>query len=585
MGFGYDFRRITTREALLDALGIHEEAFKRVLEFSPPPPIWDRPPKPETSEAVLDIPPFYRHDIPKTNVKRGHRTVWEPVQTKSEYKALARRLDNFFRRSRPGYPHDCAFGYRSGRNIRENAAAHTGQKFLLSLDIKDFFPSISRVSVASTFRSLGIQEDIADLLSRFITIADALPLGFPTSPTISNLIAVPIDEALSSLAAETGAVYTRYSDDLTFSGNGPLPKVEPVRDILSKQGFEIADDKTRRSTRGQAHYVTGLSISDPVQPHIPKEKKRRLRQELYYAKKFGLSDHFRHCGLNDEAVIQQEINRLDGMVKFVSHHEPRMAPDLQMSWRSILEANGMRTSFVPRGMMRRPFFFLIDEAEFTRGSEKVLALCIVATQHVENVVDQTQQVLIKVTNDLWADGNVDILRAKGLHFTDATEDTRMAFVKELAKMPFEVYVAYCAYESPAEYEATYLRLLSAMISRRLMAAESQHACLFFEQNNKVRQAELEALVQRAMADLSATNNRRPAMATVSFLVKPNPALSAPDFLLGVLGKYLASKPAPAGRPEPRERLMFERLRDKYRLILDVQGWTEYSRRNPLVPWG
>jgi hypothetical protein len=61
-------------------------------------------------------------------------------------------------------------------------------------------------------------------------------------------------------------------------------------------------------------------------------------------------------------------------------------------------------------------------------------------------------------------------------------------------------------------------------------------------------------------------------------------ISAPAFLLGVLGRYLRSGPAPAGAPGPRERLMFERLRDKYRLILDLSGWTEYSRRRPIAPW-
>ncbi|MDX1000854.1 RNA-directed DNA polymerase [Sinorhizobium medicae] len=584
MGFGYNFRRLTSREALIEALGIDALLFQRVLDFVPPPPTWEKPPEPETPIVILDAPAFIRHDIPKKNRSRGYRTVWEPLLTKSVYKALARRLDNFFRFALKGYPHDCAFGYRAGRNIRENAFAHTGHRFLLSVDLKDFFPSISREAVFDMFRSVGVIEEVSDSLARFVTIAGALPLGLPTSPTISNAIAVPIDEALSRLAASTGSVYTRYSDDMSFSGNAALPDLSSIADVLAGFGFDIAKSKTRRSTVGQSHYVTGLSISDPVRPHVPKGKKRKLRQELYFANKFGLSEHLRHCGINDEDVVQQEVNRLDGMVKFTAHHEPRMSAGIKEQWRSILQDSGMKPSFAPRGLHHAPFFLFIDEAEYSRDGRKILALCIVVTQHIQKVVDETNQVLIRAINDLWMDGDVETLRTRGLHFTDATQDVRLAYVKELARMPFEAYVAYREYGGPDAYEEAYLSLLSAMITRRLMAAESQYAHVYFEQNSKVSTSKIKFCVESAMTELKASNNRRPAGASVEFIGKPNPALSPPDFLLGVLGQYLISKPVVPGRPEPRERLMFERVRDKYRLILDVPTRTEYSRRRPIVPW-
>lgn len=582
MGFVHDFRRITTREYLVDALGINPIIFQHVLDFDPPPPR-DRTAKVAVS-AVLDIPAFLRHDIPKKNASRGHRTVWEPLLTKSVYKALARRLDNFFRHALTGYPHESAFGYRPGKNIRENAGAHNRNKFLLAVDVHNFFPSISKNAISQLLQSLEIQDDVSDLLASFVTIGGALPLGLPTSPTISNAIALPVDAALSRLAKECGATYTRYSDDITFSSNGILPELSDITEILAGYRFDIAEAKTRRSTRGQGHYVTGLSISDPLQPHVPKQKKRKLRQELYYANKFGLDDHFRHRGINDSAVVQQEVNRIDGLIKFVAHHEPSMSSGIKTSWRAILNANDMKPSFSPRGQHRAPFVMIVDEAEYARGGTKILALCIVVTQHLERVMDSTRLVLDRTLNDLWADGNVGTLRNRGIHFTDATKDVRLAYVKELAKMPLEGYVAFCACGSTEEYETTYLQLLAAMISRRLMAAESQSAHLLFEQNSKVSTEKIRACVQRAMAELKVSNNRRPVIAHVDFLTKPNPALSAPDFLLGVLGQFLASQPPAAGKPESRERLMFERLRDKYRLILELPTRAEYSRRRPISSW-
>ncbi|MCM2435848.1 reverse transcriptase family protein [Agrobacterium rosae] len=583
MRFGYDFRRIDSKQALTAALGIDDRIFNHVLDFVPPPPSWDRPSADADQVVVLEVPAFIRHDIPKKNLARGHRTVWEPLLTKSIYKALARRLENFFRLTSAGYPHDSAFGYRAGRNIRENAKKHSGNRFLLSVDIQDFFPSISRQVIVELFRSLGIAPDIADLLGRFMTIDGTLPLGLATSPSISNLIALPIDEALSQLAARSDATYSRYSDDMSFSSDGSLPEIADVQDILNAYGFNLASSKTRHSIRGQAHYVTGLSISDPQHPHVPRIKKRALRQELYYAKKYGVDDHFRHKGINDSTVIQQEVNRLDGMVKFVAHHEPRMGW-IKDYWRSILRENEMKPSFTPRRHARAPFLVIIDEAEFKRNGNRVLALCLVVTQHVEKVVDETSQVLKAALSDLWSDGNGELLRKRGLHFTDATQDLRLAYIRALAKMPFEGYVVFRDYDDPRGYEDAYLSLLRCVIRRRLMAAESQHAHLCFEQNSKVSSAKIKQVVDEAFAELKASNNRRPAGVTVEMIKKPSPVLSLPDFLLGVLGQYLSSKPLANASQEPRERLMFERLRDKYRLIYDLSNNIEYSRRRLIEPW-
>lgn len=583
MSFGYDFRRIDSRSALIAALGVDDRIFDHVLEFDPPPPDWQRPPSKETGVIILEVPAFIRHDIPKKNLARGHRTVWEPLLTKSVYKALARRLDNFFRRVHPGYPHESAFGYRAGRNIRENAHKHLGHKHLLSVDIQDFFPSISRNTIAEVFNAMGMTPEVSELMAGFVTIGGSLPLGLPTSPTISNVIAVPIDDALNRLAAKSNAVYSRYSDDMSFSGDSFLPAISDIQEIVRAQGFQLAPSKTRRSTRGQAHYVTGLSISDPVHPRVPRAKKKALRQELYYAKKFGIDDHFRRNGINDSSIVQQEVNRLDGMVKFVAHHEPNMGW-IKDHWRSILRDNEMKPSFAPRRHSHAPFFIFVDEAEYKRDGVPVLALGLVVTQHVEKIIDETNQVLRSALTDMWADGSVEILRKRGIHFTDATQDLRLAYVKALASMPFEGYVAFQKFGGPADYQSAYLRLLSAVIKRRLMAAESQYAHLCFEQNSKVSAAKIKEVVDAAFANLKASNNRRPAAVTVEIIKKPSPVLGPPDFLLGVLGNYLSSKRITEGSPEPRERLMFERLRDKYRLILDGSDGIEYSRRRPLVPW-
>ena len=577
----YNLSRITSREELIRFLGISNAKLDAVLAFQPPT-------QPQLTKfkgiAEWSIPTFLRHRIPKKNRARGYRIVWEPLLLKSTYKGLARKLDVFFRHHLPSFPHNNAYGYRPGRNIRENAKVHTGNALVLSLDIADFFPSISKKRIEALFVSLGMNELVSDLLSRFVTIDGSLAPGLPTSPVLSNAIALPIDIDLAQLADRAGAVYSRYADDITFSGDVVLPNLSNIEECLRKHHFQVAQGKTRWSKRGQAHYVTGLSVSDPAQPHVPRQRKRLLRQHLYYMQKFGVDQHFQRCGISDWDGIQRAVNSIDGMIKFIAHHEPRMAPSLKSEWNEILRTNGMRASFSPKQQNRSPFFIFIDEAEFERAGTKMLALGMSASQHEDRIFHETNEVLISTIGDIWSAGDIAALQKKGLHFADASEDLCKDYVTRLAAMPFEGYVAFQSYGSPNDYEGTYLRLLRAMIARRLMAAESQLAALYFEKNSKVSAAAIEACVRDAYDELKRTNNRRPKQYTVDFVSKPNHGNSVPDFLLGILGRYLRSKPALEGKPEPRARLMFDRLRDKYRFILDLSTGIEYSRRRPIEPW-
>lgn len=587
MAYPFDLRRIQSRAALIRALGIDDERLDAVIAFDPPPRFGSPEHAEHSANASLFSQAamlFLRHDIPKSNPNRGYRTVWEPAFLKNEYKALARRLDSFFRLALNGYPHDRAFGYYPGRNIRENAQAHAGHKHLLALDITSFFPSISAERIEALFAGLGVEAEVAKLLSRFVTIGGALPLGLPTSPALSNAILVPLDIELQAMAEAKGVTYSRYADDLSFSSDGALPDVEVIRGYIERHGFELAEVKTRRSKIGQAHYVTGLSISDPIRPHVPRARKRILRQELYYAGKFGIDGHFAHLGINSSQRVQEEVNRLDGLVKFVAHHEPSLSGSLKNDWATALRASGMRPSFAPKNQHRSPFHLFIDEAEFVRGGKKVLALGMAVTQHARRIVDETREVLAATLEDLWAAGDVGAIERRGMHFADATEDLRLDYVRRLEQMPFEGFVAFATCAAPTDYQATYLRLLNALIFRRLKAAESQAAILCFEENDKVSREAIKACVRDAHDALRQARDRHPLMIDVQFVSKPDMRVSVPDFLLGVLGKYLQSKPVAEGKPESRERLMFERVRDKLRVIADLDHGTEYSRRRPIEPW-
>ena len=250
-----------------------------------------------------------------------------------------------------------------------------------------------------------------------------------------------------------------------------------------------------------------------------------------------------------------------------------------------MQESGWTPSFKPKNLSRAPFSIFADEAEYTRpNGERVLALAMAVSQHQDEVNRATQEVLDATLSDLWAAGNRDAIAKRGIHFSDATEDMRLTYVERMRTLPFEGYVAMARMPSAADYEANYLRLLAAVIKRRLMAAESQFAWLVLEQNEKVGQPSVRKLVTDTHVDLMKTNNRHPEALAVEFVAKPNLGMSVPDFLLGVLGRYLKCGPTQEGKPTPRDVLLFERIRDKYRLILDVDTSTEFSRRRPIAPW-
>lgn len=581
-----DFRRLKSRADVLRSLGVSDDQFDAVADFDPGADAIRRD-ESEVGAAWITayFPVFHRHDIPKRNPNRGVRTVWESaLDLKPAYKKLAMWLNVVFRAHLNGYPHDAAFGFMVGRNILENAARHSGRRHLMVADIENFFGTITIAQITSLLRSVGFAEEAAETIGAFVTIGGVLPAGLPTSPVLSNAVLLPMDCDLADLAASRGWIYSRYADDLAFSANDEALDIEEVRAVVEADAFRLAKSKTRRSRIGQAHFVTGLSVSDPVRPHVPRRAKRKLRQELYFASKWGLADHLESKGIRDRQTAQIEINRLDGMVKFVSHHEPSLGSMLKRNWRNILQQDGRRPSFEPRNQHRKPFAIFVDEAQFERGGRPILALAMAATQNPAVIFDEGGRVLHDYLSDPHADGHHGVIEKKGLHFADAPIDLRKAFAGAMATLPFEGYVAFTEYEGAEDYEATYIALLEAMLPRRLMAAESQKASFVFEENDKVSRKAIESSVMAAYVALRSRRDRHPAEISISFAPKPHLGIALADFLLGVLNKYLPSVSPKSGKPEPLERHMFERLRDRYRVILDVSGGREYSRRRPITPW-
>ena len=180
-----------------------------------------------------------------------------------------------------------ATAYKEGTQLMDNAVPHVGKRYLLKLDITDFFGSIRFDQVyRAAFNANYSPKQIGLMLTRLCCRQEALPQGAPTSPALSNLVMKNFDNNIGAWCAKRGISYTRYCDDMTFSSDRPLYHAyEKAKAMLEEMGFQLNEKKTRFVTNRSRQSVTGLTVNEKVS--VSRKYKRELRQELYYLLRFG----------------------------------------------------------------------------------------------------------------------------------------------------------------------------------------------------------------------------------------------------------------------------------------------------------
>ena len=208
--------------------------------------------------------------------------------------------------------HPAAVGFRCGRSVVDNAAPHLGKRCVLKMDIHDFFGSIRSPRVRQTFKKIGYPENVSKVLGALCCLHRHLPQGAPTSPALSNIVGYEMDRKLAALAAEYGLTYTRYADDLTFSGDVfPKEQIIPqVKRIIRDEKFEPNHKKTHFMNQSSRKIITGVSVASGVKLTIPKSKKREIRKNVYFILTKGLAEHQRRIGSHDPAYLKRLIGML-----------------------------------------------------------------------------------------------------------------------------------------------------------------------------------------------------------------------------------------------------------------------------------
>lgn len=576
--FAIDFAVVDSKARLSRAIGCEESFVSEVIAFNRAPAVCDPV---RDGIVVLELRPSALHstfDIPKKNQRRTgeSRTVTEVHDRRlvAALKALSRRLDLFLRHSGVGYPSPSSYGFVSGGSTYKNAARHLGARMLLTADVKDFFHTISTDRVALSLMGAGIPSAGAATIADFVTVGGSLPLGFNTSPMLSNLVCLNMDQLFERLGLERGYTYTRYADDMAFSSDAVIPSREEVRSVLQKEGFCLADDKFRVSVRGQRQVVTGLSIADREAPRVPRAIKRKLRQSIYFCQKFGTEGHAEALGVSSDGLV----NEIDGRIGYVQGIEPDLGESLRKKWREILRSEESHATY-PRRSRRASdsATVLVDEAGWVAGGRRCFAMACVLVEDPEAARHALAALAKTRSDDFFYGGRSRRFDKKGFHYSDDPERAKDDVCRLLADIPLRASVAFADYSDELTFAQNYLKLFDWLITRRMAASDWHKMSIVCEAHQEIGVRRVEESVRERFVHLISRGGMRPrGLPTVRYLGKGEEALlSVPDYLLGVLGAYVCSPSVDFATKEVRR---FEQLRDKFRLIRDFDNHRSYNRQ-------
>ncbi|MEM9073458.1 MAG: reverse transcriptase family protein [Myxococcota bacterium] len=278
---------------------------------------------------------YRRRWIPK---RRGGRRLVEAPRPR--LCAIQRRLASLLQ---VVPPHPASHGFVRGSDVHAHARLHAKKRWVLKLDLADFFPHVGRGRVRATFRSLGYPDDVARTLASLCTTqtplsllrdADAaeralfgrrhLPQGAPTSPHLANLAAWGLDVRLSAFARAASLVYSRYADDLVLSGAHVHPDaIARIAAIAIEEGFPLQLRKTRRMGSGVRQQVCGLVVNQT--PGVSRADYDRLRAILHRCARYGFAAENRDAHPNFAAHLR-------GRIEWVGRGRPARRAKLLRLW-------------------------------------------------------------------------------------------------------------------------------------------------------------------------------------------------------------------------------------------------------------
>ncbi|MEU1177569.1 reverse transcriptase family protein [Streptomyces sp. NPDC005820] len=262
--------------------------------------------------------------------------------------------------------HPSSYAYSPGKSVKQCASRHVGAKWLVKMDIRDFFESINEVSVYKVFRGFGYAPlpalELARVCTRYAghaprpgrfyvkakryapirayskSLLGFLPQGAPTSGALANHVAMHLDRDLSALAEANNLIYTRYADDVTFSSGEAFKRsvavsiLNQASAVVERRGFVVHRQKTSIVTPGARKVVLGLLV-DGDRVRLTKKMRQRISLHVRGVEEFGFVDHARHMRFSS---VDGLVLHVSGLIAYAVDIEPGWADNFAGRWRAVL---------------------------------------------------------------------------------------------------------------------------------------------------------------------------------------------------------------------------------------------------------
>lgn len=312
------------------------------------------------------IDPYHEFSLPKAR-NGSKRVIAAPIYDLAQtQRAILSRLTSVTKID------GLSFAYSKGLSISDCAAKHIGARWLVKLDLADFFHSVNEDQVARVFSARGCDSSLSRQLARLCTRTPMvrpnengrharggfgesrpqtiekrlghLPQGAPTSGMLANLAAYKLDLAMSRLAQRNGLTYTRYSDDLTFSSRGEFSRrdilhfIRCARTQIASHDFTMHEGKIRICPPGSRLQVLGLLV-DTDRVRLRGDFKKTLKWHVYGSSRFGVGTYSASRGYSSP---QTYVAHVCGLMAYAVDIEPEWARALQISWLALSDVQSGR---------------------------------------------------------------------------------------------------------------------------------------------------------------------------------------------------------------------------------------------------
>lgn len=220
----------------------------------------------------------------------------------------------------------CCYGFSKSKSIVDNAEVHSKNQFLLNLDLKDFFPTVHYKKIQQIFLDLGLSNEISDILCGLTTYEYRLPQGAPTSPFLASFALLNLDYRLMKLAELNYLTYTRYFDDISFSGDKRIVALEKdIMRIIKEEGYSVKIQKRKLFIKGDIKEVNGILITGKK---LSLKNTEELLNYVSDINQYGISR------LQTDN-LEKEKQSIKGKIAFLKRIDPEQSSKIEDTFKMI----------------------------------------------------------------------------------------------------------------------------------------------------------------------------------------------------------------------------------------------------------